>query len=119
MDRNRSNSGEPNAFLEIAAALGKWYDATPDIRRLRATQQASVIHVLIALEPTADDDDTLPIWLAKSSRWMNDLQSLTNRDMHLEMSVSAAFDESPLGPETPMITELSWRDSSASRWLSQ
>ena len=113
-DHPTEPSGEDSA-ADISTALGKWYDANPDVRRLRATEHDSVLHVLIVLEPTPDDDDTLPVWLAKSSRWMNDLRSLTERELHLQMIVPADFDESSLDPEKPMIADLDWRDTFASR----
>lgn len=116
IDNETASSEE---FLtQVATALRKWYDANPDVRRLRATQQASAIHVFIELVPTPDGDDTLPVWLANSDRWTSDLRSLTDCDMRLEMIVSAAFEESG-DADTSMITELSWRDPSASRWLTQ
>ena len=120
MNRIGNESASSEEFLtQVATALRKWYDANPDVRRLRATQHASAIHVFIELEPTPDGDDTLPVWLANSDRWTSDLRSLTNCDMRLEMFVSAAFDESDVDSDTATIAELSWRDPSASLWLTQ
>ena len=63
-----ASTAEPEV-TEIAAALARWYADHSPIRRLWAIEDPVALKVLVALEPTSDGDDTLPVWLANSGLW--------------------------------------------------
>jgi hypothetical protein len=109
---NRSLATEQEV-TEVPAALARWYAANSSIRRLWAIEDPIVLIVFVALEPTSDGDDALPVWLANNRAWANDLRLLTNRDVQLKPRVSE-FEESYAKTKAVMIAELSWRDS----WVS-
>jgi hypothetical protein len=96
---------------ELAAALAKWYATHSAIRRLWAIEDAVALTILITLEPTADGDDTLPVWLARRADWESDLHLLVGREVQLQLLASDAFVESYLNPDAVTIAEVSWRDS--------
>jgi hypothetical protein len=108
---NRSLATEQEV-TEVPNALARWYAANSSIRRLWAIEDPIVLIVFVALEPTSDGDDALPVWLANNRAWASDLNLLTNRDVHMELIVSG-FDESHVNSDS-VIAELSWRDS----WVS-
>jgi len=110
---DRSPAGEQEAG-QIQAALSQWYAAHPSIRRLWAIEDAAALIVLVALEPTADGDDTLPIWLGRQQTWANHLKSLANRDVQFNLTVSGAFEAPHVNADAVVITELNWRET----WLS-
>jgi hypothetical protein len=69
----------------------EWYALNPDIRRLWVYEagetdpdDARDIHVVVALAPVCDSDDTSPIWLARCTSWQRQLQRLIGRRVHLE-----------------------------------
>lgn len=96
---------------DFAAALAKWYASHPSIRHLWAIEDSVALKILVTLEPTADGDDTLPVWLARSDDWANDLRMLAGRKVQLRLLVADALVESYVKPDAVTITEVSWRDS--------
>jgi hypothetical protein len=104
-------SNAERGVAEIAAALAKWYADHAPIRRLWALEGSSGLEVLVALEPTSDGDDTLPIWFSNRRHWTNDLRQLLQRDVQLRMVVLDDFGEFDVDPDAVMITQLSWRVS--------
>lgn len=96
---------------EIAAALARWYAAHAPIRRLWAIEGPVALKVLVALEPTSDGDDTLPVWLASNRAWANDLRLLARREVQLQLVELGAFAESYVNPDAVTIAEVSWRDA--------
>jgi hypothetical protein len=103
-------AAEP-AVTEIAAALTRWYADHSAIRRVWAIEDSVALKVLIALEPTSDGDDVLPVWLANSGLWRSDLRLRLQREVQLQLVLSASFDESDVNPDAAPIAEVSWRDS--------
>ncbi len=93
-----------------AEALADWYDAHPDVRRLWAIRGALALNVVITLEPTVDDSDTSPPWLACGRRWTSELQSLTNSTVSLELLEEPLASEFDIEFEGEIIAALSWRD---------
>jgi len=70
--------------------LSEWYARNPDIRRLwiyaaRETDpdHARAFHVVVALAPVCDSDDTSPIWLARCAGWHRHLQGLIGHGVQL------------------------------------
>jgi len=106
---NPSLATEPEV-TEISAALARWYADHASIRRLRAIRDPIALIVFIALEPTSDGDDTLPVWLAKHRDWADDLRLLAHREVQLKLIVSRALEESYVNADAAVIAELSWRD---------
>ena len=104
----------PSAELDIdkiSAALATWYSDHSPIRRLWATENSGALKVLVALEPTSDGDDPLPIWLANYLDWANDLQLCLKRGVQLQLALSDAFGGSYVDSNAVRIAEVSWRDS--------
>jgi hypothetical protein len=95
---------------DMPAVFSRWYDVHPAVRRLRAVEVSSVVHILLTLEPTSDGADTLPVWFANRSVWTCDLQSLTKRKVELRMRDAIMLDDFSLKLETVILAELNWRD---------
>lgn len=96
---------------DVTTALARWYADHASIRRLWAVEDSTALVVFVALEPSSDGDDSLPIWLANQHGWAQDLRRVTQRDVHLQLIVSGVLDEPDIDADTVMIAELSWRDS--------
>jgi hypothetical protein len=90
------------------AVLQKWYAAHVSIRRMWALNDALALVVFVALEPTPDGEDTLPVWFAHQSQWRSDLESLTGREVRLQLIRSGAFGEPDVDADAVTI---GWRDS--------
>ena len=99
----------------IPETLAQWYAAHASIRRLWAFEDQVALTVVLALEPTSDGDDALPVWLANNRSWARDLSSLTKREVHIRLVSSGALEVVDIEPNATMIEEISWRES----WLSQ
>lgn len=91
----------------VTTALSRWYANHASIRRLWAVEDSLALVVYVALEPSSDGDDALPIWLANQHGWTNDLRRATEREVQLQLMASGGLEE----PEGVTITKLSWRDS--------
>jgi len=107
---NRTATDEQEV-TDIAKALARWYAAHSSIRRLWASDGRDVLIVFVALEPTSDGDDTLPVWLAKSRDWASDLRLVTHREVQLQLVVSDGFEEPHVVTDAALIAEVSWRES--------
>lgn len=88
-----------------AGLLASWYAAHSQVRRLWAIDEVEVIRIVMKIEPTIDGYDALPIWLANSDDWIEELGSVLRRSVYLEM----------LGAGLPtmsgaLIAEISWRE---------
>jgi hypothetical protein len=93
-----------------AEALADWYDAHPDIRRLWAIRGALALNVIVTLEPTVDNSDTSPPWLACGRRWAGEIQSLMGSTVSLELLEEPLAAEFDIEYEGEIIAVLSWRD---------
>jgi hypothetical protein len=99
----------------IPTTLARWYAAHSSVRRLWAVEAGDALTVFVSLEPTSDGDDPLPLWLANSQDWADDLTARASRDVQLKLIASGVFEESDVDTGAELIAELSWRDS----WTSQ
>jgi hypothetical protein len=97
-----------------AAELREWYASHSVIRRLWAFEGMEAIRVVLTLEPTNDDDDTQPAWLANSWTWAQELEGRMHRIVHLEMLSEPSRIDSICDPDAALITQLSWRDPTLS-----
>jgi hypothetical protein len=94
----------------VSNALARWYADHSPIRRLWAVDDADALVVFVALEPSSDGDDALPVWLANRRSWTDDLRRATAREVQLELLVSGAFEVTDVKADAVTIAELSWRD---------
>lgn len=93
-----------------AEALADWYDSHPDVRRLWAIQGALSLNVIVTLEPTMDNGDTSPPWLACGRRWAGEIQSLMGSTVSLELLEEPLSSEVDVEYEGEIVAALSWRD---------
>ncbi|MBM0104750.1 hypothetical protein JM946_08325 [Steroidobacter sp. S1-65] len=94
---------------DIATALEDWYCDHAAIRHLWAVETPSALVISVRLEPTADGDDPLPVWLAHQHLWSKDLRVRTQREVQLKLIIADTF---PTGADSSsaIVAELSWRD---------
>jgi hypothetical protein len=100
----------PRHVTAEAEALAEWYDSHPDVRRLWAIKDALALNVILTLEPTVDNGDTSPPWLACGRRWASEIQSLTGITVSLELLEEPLASEFDIELEGEIIAALSWRD---------
>jgi hypothetical protein len=98
-----------------AKVLAEWYATHPSVRRLWAIDEARRMRIIVTLEPTLDNDDLYPAWLANGREWASDLQSRLNVAVHMEVAYEPAFTRLGLGHEGFLVAELHWRDPSLER----
>lgn len=94
---------------DTAAALTKWYADHSAIRRLWAIEDHVELKVVVTLEPTADGDDALPVWLANNRHWQGDLRLCLRREVRLLFA--GTFGESYVDLDAVTIAQIGWRDS--------
>ena len=94
----------------LLAHLTRWYGTHSCIRHLRAVRYRDEFIAFVTLEPTSDGNDTLPTWLAKREGWAQELRSLMDAEVQLEMNMPDDFDAS----DATVIAELTCRDA----WIS-
>jgi hypothetical protein len=92
---------------DVTSALASWYASHASIRRLWAIEDSLALVVYVALEPSSDGDDALPVWLANQHGWTNDLKLATRRDVQLQLMASGTLE----APGGTAIAQLGWRDS--------
>ena len=92
-------------------ALARWYNSKPAVRRLWGIKDAQRLRVIVAVEPTLDDDDIYPAWLAHAEEWASELHSHMGSDVQLELIHVPAFDGIEIGAESVIIVDLLWRDA--------
>jgi hypothetical protein len=97
----------------ISTRFAQWYRAHASIRRLWAVQNDVGLKVCIALEPTSDGGDALPLWLAMSGAWRSDLQSICECDIQLELVEPDVPSSSDLTDDGLIVAKVDWRES----WL--
>jgi len=100
----------PRHVTAEAEALADWYDAHPTVRRLWAIRGALALNVIVTLEPTVDNNDTSPHWLACGRLWAGEIQSLTRSTVSLELLEEPLTTEFDIELEGEIIAALSWRD---------
>jgi hypothetical protein len=93
----------------VPSALARWYADHASIRRLWAIDEADALVIFVALEPSSDGDDALPVWLANQHGWTNDLRRATNREVQLQLIASGDYDAPSIEADTVTVAELSWR----------
>jgi hypothetical protein len=94
----------------LAVALASWYANQSSVRRLWAIEGSVALKILIALEPTADGGDILPVWLANHSAWLNDLRMLAQREVELQPLAADALIDAFVNPDAIKIADVRWRE---------
>jgi hypothetical protein len=92
-------------------ALARWYDAHPSIRRLVGITVGEELRVVVVIDPTLDDDDILPVWLANTRIWSKELCVQTRRSVRLELTQHLPGDGFEVDPGSSLIADLFWRDA--------
>ena len=65
MKRERLSAVSEGRSLDPeSAAFAAWYATHSSVRRLRAVRNSYQLRILVTLEPTHDDCDAYPAWLA-------------------------------------------------------
>ena len=98
-------------IVEESLALARWYDAHPSIRRLVGITVGEGLRVIVAIDPTLDDDDILPVWLANTRIWTKELCVQTGRFVQLELTQDLPADGIEVDPNSRLIADLFWRDA--------
>ena len=101
-------------FTADTLALAGWYDTHPSIRRLWGIEVADGLRVIVAIDPTLDDDDILPVWLANTRLWTNELGVQTGRFVRLELTLDPSGNGIDFDAGSSLIADLCWRDATAS-----
>jgi hypothetical protein len=102
---------EDDEVESISTRLAAWYDAHSTVRRLWAIQDGRSLTVCVALEPTSDGDDSLPIWLAMNHEWSIDLQSMIPREVQLQFVTQDVLPSSYVTGDAVIVAEIDWRES--------
>ena len=101
----------PRNTTAESLALARWYDSKPAVRRLWGIKDAQRLRVIVAVEPTLDDDDISPAWFAHAEEWASELHSHMGSDVQLELIHVPTFDEIEIDDESVIIADLFWRDA--------
>lgn len=96
-------------MTDVSTTLARWYADHSSIRRLWAVDEPEALVVFVALEPSSDGDDALPVWLANQQGWTHDLRRATERDVQLKLL--ASFEDPAIDADAVTVTQLSWRDA--------
>lgn len=96
---------------QMAEIVSEWYRLNPDVRQLRLYEADGTgdVHVVVALAPVCDSDDTSPIWLAKCARWQSQLQRLIGRRVHLDW-FDADTEVPRCAEPRACLASIAWRD---------
>jgi hypothetical protein len=100
----------PRQITRESLVMAEWYDAHPGVRRLWAIKDAHTLRVIVTFEPTVDNDDSYPLWLANCYAWARELRSSISSAVSLEMVHEPLVDEIEIEAEGEIIAALCWRD---------
>ena len=100
----------PRLITSESLALATWYDAHPAVRRMWAIRHEHTLRVIVALEPTVDDDDVHPVWLANSMAWARELRAQSGGFVELELIDESAVNEIETDAEGDLVVAMCWRD---------
>ena len=101
----------PRNITAESLALAFWYDSNPAVRRLWGIKIGQDLRVIVAVEPTVDNDDIFPCWLANTETWSRDLRMRTGSRVELELIKDIPCDGIEVDPGSVLIADLYWRDS--------
>jgi hypothetical protein len=101
----------PEHVTAEALALAGWYDSHPAIRRLWGIKVEQWIRVIVSIEPTLDNDDIIPAWLANTAAWSKELRLQTGSRIRLELIKDLPCDGIEVDPGSVLIADMFWRDA--------
>jgi hypothetical protein len=105
----------PRDVTAESLALAWWYDSKPAVRRLWGIQEPEKLRVIVAVEPTHDNGDIYPAWLAYADAWAAELHSYTGRPVQLELIREAPCDGIEVTVDSVVVADLYWRDATLNR----
>jgi hypothetical protein len=91
--------------------LAAWYDSRPAVRRLWGIRDANVLRVIVMIEATHDNSDVLPVWLACSHAWAQELRVHTGVAVELELLDEVSTSGVEIEAGGVVIADLFWRDA--------
>jgi hypothetical protein len=71
----------------LGAAVAEWAAANPDIQRVWMAAAAApdqAIELLAELQPSADSEEALGVWMANAGRWRRELQARLDQPLRLD-----------------------------------
>jgi hypothetical protein len=92
--------------------LADWYAAHSSVRRLWAIRESQRLRIVVSLEPSLDNDDVYPAWLANGHQWTHELQMRLDEPVQLQVINEPILNELAAGIDGVLFAELFWRDSS-------
>jgi len=100
----------PRSSTPESLALATWYDSHPAIRRMWAIRHGQTLRVVVALEPTLDDSDVHPAWLANGRLWARELHSHIGGSVELELVDELRIDGVETDAKGDVVVAMCWRD---------
>lgn len=101
----------PQDVTAESQALARWYESEPSIRRLWGIRHEQRLRVIVAIEPTLDNDDVLPAWFLNSETWESALQSHIGSVVQLELLREFPWGGIEIDAGSIIIADLFWRDA--------
>ena len=101
----------PQDVTAESLALARWYDTQPAVRRLWGIRHEQRLRVIVAIEPTLDNDDVFPAWLVNSDEWVNELELGTGSPVQLELLQESPWGGIDVDSGSVVIADLFWRDA--------
>jgi hypothetical protein len=100
----------PRSRSPESRALARWYDGRPSVRRMWAIRERQGLRVIVTLEPTVDDSDIVPTWLAHCGAWARELQAAAGGVVRLELVDEPVGDAVEIDAEGTIVAAMCWRD---------
>lgn len=100
----------PRFITSESLALATWYDAHPAVRRMWAIRHEQTLRVIVALEPSVDNSDVHPVWLACGMKWARELRSQAAGQVELQLIDEPSIDEFETDAEGDVVVAMCSRD---------
>ncbi len=99
----------PQDVSPESLALASWYDSKPMVRRLWGVRHDERLRVIVAIEPTLDNDDIYPVWLVNTGAWARELRLSIGKPVQLELFLASPWDAIEIDAGGVVIADLHWR----------
>jgi hypothetical protein len=83
----RLTSSSDGRGKPLSTAIAEWAAGTPDIQRVwmvAAAAPEEAIELLAELQPSADSEEALGVWVANGGRWRRELQARIDQAVNLD-----------------------------------